>query len=361
MGDLVHVQLEGRGYDILLGHGFESVLSHRGDGDSALIISDSNVDPLYGEALQTALRQAGYRCVRTVVPAGEKTKSLSQAGALFEAAFDARLDRRGVIVALGGGVVGDLAGFVAATYLRGVRLLQVPTSLLAMVDSSVGGKTAVNLSRGKNLVGVFYQPRQVAVNLDTLRTLPDREYRSGLAEVIKYGVIRDDSFFEALEEDSDALKARDAQVLQNVIARCCEIKAEVVGQDERESGLRAILNYGHTLGHAIETVSGYGALLHGEAVALGMVYAGMVSCRERGLDQDDAARVVALMARLGLPVRRGALAAEVTWERLRAAMAADKKARRSVPTFVLADRIGSVSEGCEVPEAVLKAAFDEME
>jgi len=241
-----------------------------------------------------------------------------------------------------------------------VRLLQVPTSLLAMVDSSVGGKTAVNLPRGKNLVGVFYQPRQVAVNLDTLRTLPDREYRSGLAEVVKYGVIRDNSFFEALEEDADALAGRDEQTLQNMIARCCEIKAEVVGQDERESGVRAILNYGHTLGHAIETVCGYGELLHGEAVALGMVYAGLVSCRERGFDQGEAARVVRLMERLGLPVRRQALADAVTWEPLREAMSADKKARRSVPTFVLADRIGSVSEGCEVPEAVLKAAFDEM-
>lgn len=360
MGDLVHVQLEGRGYDIVLGHGFEAVLNHRGDGDAALIVSDSNVDPLYGPALQSALEMNGTVCSRVVVPAGEASKSLAQAGDLFERALDARLDRKGVIVALGGGVVGDLAGFVAATYLRGVRLLQVPTSLLAMVDSSVGGKTAVNLPRGKNLVGVFYQPRQVAVNLDTLRTLPDREYRSGLAEVVKYGVIRDGSFFEALEEDADALCARDDQVLQNVIARCCEIKAEVVGQDERESGVRAILNYGHTLGHAIETVCGYGALLHGEAVALGMVYAGLVSCRERGLGQDDAVRVVRLMERLGLPVRRRALAGDVTWERLREAMSADKKARRSVPTFVLADRIGSVSEGCEVPEAVLKDAFDEM-
>jgi 3-dehydroquinate synthase len=361
MGDVVHVQLDERGYDILLGHGFEAVLGHQGNRDSALIISDSHVDPLYGPVLQSALEMNGYRCARVVVPAGEGSKSLVQAGELFERAFDARLDRKGLIVALGGGVVGDLAGFVAATYLRGVRLLQVPTSLLAMVDSSVGGKTAVNLSRGKNLVGVFYQPCQVAVNLDTLRTLPDREYRSGLAEVVKYGVIRDESFFESLEEDADALNARDEQVLQDVIARCCEIKAEVVGQDERESGVRAILNYGHTLGHAIETVCGYGQLLHGEAVALGMVYAGLVSCRERGLAAEEAARVVGLMERLGLPVRRRALADAVTWERLREAMSADKKARHSVPTFVLADRIGSVSEGCVVPEAVLKAAFDAME
>lgn len=361
MRDVVSVNLGERGYDILLGNGFEDVLTYRGNGASALIVSDSNVDVLYGNALQSALEMKGFVCLRSVVPAGENSKTLSLAGVLFEQAFDARLDRKGLIVALGGGVVGDLAGFVAATYLRGVRLLQVPTSLLAMVDSSVGGKTGVNLSRGKNLVGVFHQPVQVGINLDTLRTLPDREYRSGLAEVVKYGVIRDLSFFEMLEDQVDALNSRDDEVLRNVIARCCEIKADVVGQDERETGVRAILNYGHTLGHAIETISGYGTLLHGEAVALGMVYAGLVSCREHGLDRAEADRVKALMASLGLPVRLDVVGSKVTWEQLSKAMSSDKKARRSVPTFVLADQIGSVSEGCEVSEAVLKTVFDEMD
>lgn len=361
MNDRVSVNLAERGYDILLGHGFEAVLNRQGDGTSALIVSDSHVDPLYGDSLKTALEVNNFVCSRMVIPAGESSKSLEQAGAVFEHALDARLDRKGVIVALGGGVVGDLAGFAAATWLRGVQLLQVPTSLLAMVDSSVGGKTAVNLPRGKNLVGVFYQPVQVAINLDTLRTLPDREYRSGLAEVVKYGVIRDLEFFEWLERHADALKTRDAQALQQVIARCCEIKAEVVGLDERETGLRAILNYGHTLGHAIETVSGYGTLLHGEAVALGMVYAGWVSCHERGLPSAEAERITALMERLGLPVRRhGSPLADVSWERLRAAMSSDKKARRSVPAFVLANRIGAVTEGCVVNEAALQMAFEKM-
>lgn len=361
MSGCVRVDLGDRGYDILLGHGFEPVLNTRGEGVSSLIVSDSHVDPLYGDALQAALAGRGFACSRVVIPAGEASKSLEQAGRIFESALDARLDRKGVIVALGGGVVGDLAGFAAATWLRGVRLLQVPTSLLAMVDSSVGGKTAVNLPRGKNLVGVFHQPMQVAVNLDTLRTLPDREYRSGLAEVVKYGVIRDLAFLEWLESHADALDTRDMQALQHVIARCCEIKAEVVGLDERESGLRAILNYGHTLGHALETIGGYGTLLHGEAVALGMVYAGLVSCRERELPRAEADRVTRLLERLGLPVRRrGGPVADATWERLRGIMSSDKKARRAVPAFVLADRIGSAAEGCVVEEAVLKAAFEEM-
>jgi len=361
MQDIVHVGLGERAYDILLGNGFDAVLSVRGNGSPALIISDSHVDPLYGQPVQSVLEDNGFVCRRAVIAAGEHSKTLSGAGLLFEAAFDARLDRKGLVVALGGGVVGDLAGFVAATYMRGVRLIQIPTSLLAMVDSSVGGKTAVNLPRGKNLVGVFYQPIQVGINLDSLKTLPEREYRSGLAEVVKYGVIRDVSFFEALEAQVNALNRRDEAVLREVIARCCEIKAEVVGLDERETGLRAILNYGHTLGHAIETISGYGTLLHGEAVALGMVYAGMVSCRECGFPEADAARVKALLAALGLPVARRILGAEVIWVRLREAMSADKKALRSVPSFVLASRIGAVQDGCVVSEAVLKSVFETME
>ncbi len=360
MQDIVHVGLGDRAYDIVLGHGFDAVLSVRGNGSPALMVSDSNVDALYGNAVQAALEDNGFACRRAVIPAGEHSKTLLQAGMLFEAAFDARLDRKGLIVALGGGVVGDLAGFVAATYMRGVRLIQIPTSLLAMVDSSVGGKTAVNLPRGKNLVGVFYQPIQVGINLDSLKTLPEREYRSGLAEVVKYGVIRDVSFFEALEAQAEALKCRDEAALRSVIARCCEIKAEVVGLDERENGLRAILNYGHTLGHAIETISGYGTLLHGEAVALGMVYAGLVSSKDLGLKANEALRVTALLSSLGLPVSRRVLGSDITWDRLREAMSSDKKASRSVPSFVLANRVGRVTEGCVVSEAVLKAAFDEM-
>ncbi len=357
MTERVKVDLGTRAYNIVLGHGFETVLECAGTRETALIISDSHVDPLYGRACAHALEARGFVCSRVAVPAGEASKSLMQAGVLFESALDARLDRHGLVVALGGGVVGDLAGFVAATYLRGVRLLQVPTSLLAMVDSSVGGKTAVNLPRGKNLVGVFYQPVQVAVNMETLQTLPDREYRSGLAEIVKYGVIADRAFFEELERRAGALRARDPDMLQAVIARCCGIKAAVVGADERENGLRAILNYGHTLGHAIESVAGYGALLHGEAVALGMVYAGWVSERVCGFPVVEARRVTTLLQALGLPVALRPLGVDLAWERLRMAMSADKKALRAVPTFVLAEAIGTVQPGQEVQDSLLTEAF----
>ncbi|HAU38059.1 MAG TPA: 3-dehydroquinate synthase, partial [Phycisphaerales bacterium] len=263
---------------------------------------------------------------------------LARAGELYDRALEARMDRHGVIVALGGGVVGDLAGFVAATYLRGVRLLQVPTSLLAMVDSSVGGKTAVNLPRGKNLAGVFHQPEAVAVDLDTLLTLPAREYVSGLAEVVKYAVIRDRGFLEELERGTVALVARDAGVLQAVVARCCRIKAAVVGKDERESGLRAILNYGHTLGHAIETVGGYGALLHGEAVALGMTAANHIAVSRGMLDAAAAGRVRAALERLGLPTRHDALDADEIWR----IMQHDKKNVGGKVRMILARALGRV-------------------
>jgi 3-dehydroquinate synthase len=360
MSRMVHVNLGERGYDINIGRGLSSVVRSSSDGVTVLLVSDSNVDPLYGDACADVLESLGFTVSRAVIPAGETSKSLECANRLFDQALAARLDRRSVIVALGGGVVGDLAGFVAGTYLRGVRLLQIPTSLLAMVDSSVGGKTGVNLPQGKNLVGVFYQPIEVAIDLDTLGTLPEREYLSGMAEVVKYGVIWDATLFRLLEEHVDALRARDPDVLETVVARCCEIKAEVVALDERESGVRAILNYGHTLGHAIENASGYGELLHGEAVAIGMAYAGAVSCRCHGFDVAASVRVNRLLADLGLPIGKGRLPTSVTWESLRDAMAADKKARRAIPTFVLAEKIGSVVFNCEVPEAVLEGAFRDM-
>lgn len=356
----VNVDLGDRSYDIRLGHGFEASLDIKGDGNTALVISDENVDALYGALLQESLEKKGFQCHRTVIPAGEASKSLEQAGKLYDAAWQHRLDRKSTLVALGGGVPGDLAGFVAATYLRGLPFLQVPTSLLAMVDSSVGGKTAINLAGGKNLVGAFYQPRQVAINIDTLQSLPEREYRSGLAEVIKYGVIRDRDFFDWLEANVDPLKAREDAFLQKVIARCCEIKAEVVKVDERESGLRAILNYGHTLGHALETVAGYGSLLHGEAVALGMVFAGEVSCRECKFPREEAQRVRDLLECVGLPVQRKAIPTPPSWNQLREVMASDKKAVRAVPTFVLAERIGFVREGFHVEESILQNIYEQL-
>jgi len=318
-----------------------------------LIVSDDNVDCLYGDAWQTRLEGHGLDVSRAVVPAGESTKQLPHVRELYDRALEAGLDRRSLLVALGGGMVGDLAGFVAATYLRGIRFVQVPTSLLAMVDSSVGGKTGVNLEQGKNLVGVFYQPVEVVADLATLRTLPDDEYVSGLAEVIKYGVIWDAELFSLLEGEADRVAAREPAVLETIVKRCCEIKAEVVAVDERESGVRAILNYGHTVGHAIEQVSGYGRWLHGQAVSLGMVYAGELSRRVRGLDEGEQRRVTALLERVGLPVS----GVDAAWPELRKAVDADKKTRGRVPRFVLADRIGSVAYGCEVDEDVMEETY----
>jgi 3-dehydroquinate synthase len=243
--------------------------------------------------------------------------------------------------------VGDLAGFVAATYLRGIPFVQVPTSLLAQVDSSVGGKTGVNLKSGKNLVGAFYQPRLVLCDLDTLKTLPRREYVSGLAEVVKYGIIYDAILFAQLERNLPKLLQRDAKTLRDVVARCCEIKADVVGQDETESGLRAILNFGHTIGHAIENSSGYGKYLHGEAIAIGQVAAAKLSEAILGLLPADVARIENLFVRAGLPVSIKLSAGQR--KKLLAAMRLDKKVSGGEVKFVLAEKIGQVKFGCRVP------------
>jgi len=358
------VDLGERSYDIRIGCGVSV-------GDAldpnrttrALVVSDTNVAPLHAERIEAQLGARGLEVSRVAVPAGEASKSLTCLSSLFDAALDSGLDRSSVIVALGGGVVGDLAGFAAATYLRGVRLIQVPTSLLAMVDSSVGGKTGVNVPRGKNLVGAFYQPIEVAVDLATLQTLPEREYLSGLAEVVKYGVIWDPELFALLEENAEAVLERDNALLAELVARSCAIKADVVAQDERESGLRSILNFGHTLGHALENTAGYGTYLHGEAVSLGMVYAAELSKDVRGMTGDDRDRIVALLERFRLPVclAKGAVGVQnADWDAVRASMASDKKSLSSVPRFVLAERIGNVSFGCEVAESVLAFAFERL-
>jgi 3-dehydroquinate synthase len=233
-------------------------------------------------------------------------------------------------------------------------LVQVPTSVVAMVDSAVGGKTGINLPQGKNLVGAFYQPRAVVIDRDTLATLPEREYVSGLAEVVKYGVIRDRGFFELMEERAGDILAKDPDLLGELIMRSCRIKAEVVGQDEREGGLRAILNFGHTLGHALEKVAGYGAFLHGEAIAVGMVYAARVSASELGLAEAEVQRLSQLLERLGLPVAAPGHA----WAALRQAMSVDKKVSGGVPRFVLARRMGEVEFGCEVSEETLSRCWE---
>ena len=327
-------------------------------GARCAIITDTNVGRRYAKAAFNSLAAAGFSPSLIVVPAGETAKSLKTVQTCYDLLAAHRLERKSFIVALGGGVVGDLAGFVAATYLRGIAFVQVPTTLLAQVDSSVGGKVGVNLKAGKNLVGAFYQPRLVLCDLDTLKTLPEREYRAGLAEVIKYGIICDAKLFAQLERDLPKLLRRQSKTLATVVARCCEIKADVVGRDEREGGLRAILNFGHTIGHAIENISGYGKYLHGEAISIGQVITAKLSSELIGLSGRDAARVRDLFKRAGLPT---SIRLNCTQrKKLLAAMKMDKKVSGGEVKFVLAREIGRVVRGQRVPEALVQQVLDEI-
>ncbi len=337
------------GPDLLAGLGAECV--HLGMGRRCAIIADAHVAPLYGELARTSLFKVGFEVESIDIPAGETAKQLKTVHACYDRLAEHRIERKSFIVALGGGVTGDMAGFVAATYLRGIDFVQVPTTLLAQVDSSVGGKVGVNLKAGKNLVGAFYQPRLVLCDLSTLKTLPEREFRAGMAEVIKYGVIYDAAFFERLEKSLPQIMAHEPAIMAEVIARCCEIKAEVVGQDETESGLRAVLNFGHTVGHALEAITGYGTYLHGEALSIGLVAASKISEKLTGFSSADTARLARLLQQVGLPVSVRLTAARQN--RLLAAMQLDKKVSGGEVKFVLAQKIGQVSHGQRVPQDVL--------
>jgi len=348
---IVQVPLGNRSYAIKVGG---DLLSRLGAecarlklGQRCAVITDSNVGKHFAKAALKSLSALGFESVLITVPAGEKSKRIAVVEKCFDQLAAHRLERKSFIVALGGGVVGDLAGFVAATYLRGIPFVQVPTTLLAQVDSSVGGKTGVNLKAGKNLVGAFYQPRLVLCDLDTLKTLPKREYISGLAEIIKYGIIYDAILFAQLERNLPKLLQRDEATLSTVIARCCEIKADVVGRDETDNGLRAILNFGHTIGHAIENSSGYGKFLHGEAIAIGQVAAAKLSHEILGLPSGDVARIEKLFVQAGLPVRIKLDSARR--KKLLAAMQLDKKVSAGEIKFVLAEKIGKVRFGQNVP------------
>ena len=353
---IVNVPLGKRSYDIKIGTG----LLYRLGAECArlrlatrcAIISDTNVAPRFGTAAHRALAKAGFVPTLITIPAGETAKSLKTVEACYNQLAVQRLERKSFIVALGGGVVGDLAGFVAATYLRGVPFVQVPTTLLAQVDSSVGGKVGINLKAGKNLVGAFYQPRLVLCDLRTLTLLPLREYRAGLAEVIKYGIIYDARLFRQLERDLPKLLRCNPRTLATVVTHCCEIKAEVVRQDETESGLRAILNFGHTIGHALEAISHYGKYLHGEAIAIGQVAAARLSAEILGLPAPDVDRIEAIFRRAGLPTRLELNAPQR--QELITAMQLDKKVSGGEIKFVLARRIGAVEFGLKVPRAKIE-------
>jgi len=328
----------------------------RGLGQRCAIITDTNVERQYGRASLDSLKRAGFEPALVTVPPGERSKSLNVVEKCYDRLAAHRLERNSFIVAVGGGVVGDLAGFVAATYLRGIPFVQVPTTLLAQVDSSVGGKVGVNLRAGKNLVGAFHQPKLVLCDLDALGTLPQREFRAGLAEVIKYGIIYDARLFASLEKNLHRLLALDGKAVEAVVARCCNIKAEVVSQDERESGLRSILNFGHTIGHAIEAISGYEKYLHGEAISIGQVAAARLSAMTLGLSSGDVQRITQLFARADLPTSIELTNRDRT--RLLDAMRLDKKVSGGETRFVLAECIGKVRWGQRVPMKLIEAVLD---
>ncbi|MEK9832256.1 MAG: 3-dehydroquinate synthase [Rhodospirillaceae bacterium] len=342
----IRVELGTRSYDILIGPGLidrtGELLAERLGERRCVIVTDENVGPLYAKRLDAALRESGHQSRTITVPAGEGSKSYAQLETLLEDLIAGGLERGSVLVALGGGVIGDLTGFAASIALRGVEFVQVPTSLLAQVDSSVGGKTAINARAGKNLVGTFYQPRLVVADTDTLDTLPDRELRAGYAEVAKYGLLGDAEFFAWLEHNGPALLAGDADAQAHAIERCCEMKAEIVNQDERETGRRALLNLGHTFAHALEAETGYGAtLLHGEAVAIGMVAAFELSARMGLSAAADTARVREHLAACGLPTEFPSHPGD-GWDTdvLLGHMGRDKKVQEGRLTFILTKGIG---------------------
>jgi 3-dehydroquinate synthase len=355
----VRVNLGPRSYDIHVTSGDLAGVGpfarQHSRGTLAVVVTDENAAP-HGHAAAAALTAGGFQTGTIVLPPGEGQKSLAVAGRLYDRLQELSADRRTLVVAAGGGVIGDLAGFVAATYARGLQLLMVPTTLLAMVDSSVGGKVGVNHPRAKNLIGAFHQPVGVWIDTATLATLPDREYRSGLAEVVKYGVILDAEFFAYLEAHAEDILGRRPEVVSQVVAHCCRLKAKVVEQDEREeTGLRAVLNYGHTFAHAFETAAGYGPWLHGEAVAAGMACAARLAERRGMVPPDLADRQQRLLRRFGLPT------APDRWPAadLLATMRSDKKSLAGRLRLVLPRRLGEVALIDDVPEADVRQVLEE--
>lgn len=350
------VDLGERSYPIHIGPGLleraDLVLDHLVQPRVA-IVTNTTVGPLYLDRLKGVLEAAGVAVIPIVLPDGEAYKNWETLNFIFDALLSHRAERKTTLIALGGGVIGDLTGFAAACYQRGVPFIQVPTTLLAQVDSSVGGKTGINHPLGKNMIGAFHQPRLVLVDTDTLDTLPDRELSAGLAEVIKYGLIRDLPFLEWLEANMERLRARDTQALTYAVYHSCRNKAEVVAADEREAGQRALLNLGHTFGHAIEAGMGYGNWLHGEAVAAGTVLAAELSRRLGLISADDVARIVGLIHRAGLPTTAPALGVEAYLGH----MGVDKKVESGRMRFVLLKRLGEAFLTGDVPEDALRATL----
>ena len=356
--DIVHVDLDARSYDIHIGSNIlcdtlrtvaiQLGLSH------AVVITDDNVETPHAISVAESLADAGAAVDLVVVDAGETSKSASMLDRLWNRLLQANADRKTAVVAVGGGVIGDLAGFVAATYTRGLRFVQVPTTLLAQVDSSVGGKVAINLPAAKNMVGAFWQPSAVIIDTRVLSSLPQREYRAGLGEVVKYGVIQDAEFFGYLEQNADRILARDDDVLRYMVARCCQLKTEVVQEDEREeSGRRAILNYGHTFGHALEAATRYTQLLHGEAVSIGMLCASRLAERLGLVETAFTERQRALLTKFSLPVDVPAVDLDVVLD----AMQQDKKVAHGKLRFVLPVCMGEVALRDGIDDEMVRGAI----
>ena len=340
----IRVALGSRSYPIVIGAGWLHEVGERvreAVGRKPLraaIVSDSRVAPLYVPGVGASLRAQGFSVTEIQIPEGEAHKNLAWLALLYDRLIEAQIDRSSPVVAVGGGVVGDLAGFAAATVLRGVPFVQVPTTLLAQVDAAIGGKTGINHASGKNLIGAFHQPRLVAIDVDTLRTLPRREYVAGLAEVVKYAAIFDPALFETLEGNVDAVLRQQGELVVTIIERCCRLKAEVIEQDETEGDYRAVLNFGHTIGHGIETLTEYRRLLHGEAVAIGMVCAARLSHAVASLPSADVDRLERLLHALGLPT---SVPPDLDREQIALAIEADKKAAGGKIKFVAIERIGA--------------------
>jgi 3-dehydroquinate synthase len=356
----VPVRLGARSYHILVGQGCLAQagpeLARLKVGRKVALVTDAAILALHGAAVAESLAAAGFDVTTTLLPEGERAKTLGVAASTWERFLEAGLDRGSTVVALGGGAVGDLAGFAAATYMRGVNFVQMPTTLLAQVDASSGGKTAIDHPRAKNLIGAFYQPRLVLADTSTLLTLPERELRSGLAEVIKHGIVLDAAYFDEVERDAAALCKREPATLERIVAGSCRLKGSVVERDEQEAELRHVLNYGHTIGHAIEAVTGYARFAHGEAVSLGIAAEAGIAERLGLAKPEVRARQVRLLEAVGLPVRSVGEAPERVVE----ALSRDKKAKDGRVPFVLAPEIGSFRLVFDVPRTLILEALGDL-
>ncbi|OUL35064.1 3-dehydroquinate synthase [Nostoc sp. 106C] len=363
MTSVIKVNLPQQSYEIAIAPGSLDRLGEQMSslklGKKVLLVSNPTIFKHYGERATASLTAAGFEVASSILPAGERYKNLNSIQKLYDTALENRLERSSTIVALGGGVIGDMAGFAAATWLRGINVVQVPTTLLAMVDSAIGGKTGVNHPQGKNLIGAFYQPRLVLIDPDVLKTLPVREFRAGMAEVIKYGVIWDAELFVQMEASKhlNQLRYIKPELIDAILTRSCQAKADVVSKDEKEAGLRAILNYGHTIGHAVESLTGYRVVNHGEAVGIGMVAAGQIAVELRMWQKEDTERQNALIQKAGLLTQ---LPSGVDIEAIVKALQLDKKVKAGKVRFVLPTQIGVVTVTDEVPADTIRQVLQGM-